>query len=428
MNSPKKTIAIIGGGAAGMMAAAALIESKKECDIHIFDANKNLGVKVIISGGGRCNVTTGLRDPHKLKKQYTRGSDFLKAALSKLTPKGTYDWFEKNGVLLKIEDDLRVFPQSNDGKDVVGVFENMFKKHQVIIHFQSRVTHISKSDKQFTITTNKETMKADVVVIATGGNAYRKTGSQGDGYHFAESLGHSITKLGPSLNSFFTEEEWPKQLSGITLPNAQLTTNPTCKSDFKVGLTNKKIRVSGPFLFTHFGISGPVTFAFSSHITFSPISKEHQYKLNLHPNANISPTQWRKILTTNIKTKGKKFIKTILNEYLPKRLTESLLQQTDIHPNTKLADITSQKRKTLLHLLENGLPLTLTQRRPGDEFVTAGGVNTDEINPQTMESNITSELYFVGEVMNIDGVTGGFNLQSSWATGQLAGKSIAKKL
>ncbi len=395
-----------------MMAAAALIESGKDCDIHIFDVNKNLGVKVLISGGGRCNVTTGMRDPHLLKKQYTRGADFLKAALSKLTPKGTYDWFEAHGVPLKIEKDLRVFPQSNDGKDVVGIFEKMFTLHNVNIHFQSRVTDILKKNDTFEVTTNKTSTIVDYVVIATGGNAYRKTGSTGDGYHFAESLGHTITKLGPSLNSFFVKEEWPKQLSGIALPHAKLT----CK----------KIKVEGPFLFTHFGISGPVTFAFSSHIAFDEIKNNNQCKIKLYPNTNIS--NWKKILTTEIKTQGKKFIKTILNEHLPKRFTTSILDQCDIPRDTQLADIPTPKRKKLIELLTNGLSLTLTQRRPGDEFVTAGGVNTDEINPQTMESNITPGLYFTGEVMNIDGVTGGFNLQSSWATGQLAGKSIAKHI
>jgi len=412
MNNNQKSIAIIGGGAAGMMAAAALIESGKDCDIHIFDVNKNLGVKVLISGGGRCNVTTGLRDPHLLKNQYTRGATFLKAALSKLTPKGTYDWFEKYGVPLKIEDDLRVFPQSNDGKDVVEIFEKMFAQHDVKIHFQSRVTDITKKEDQFEIITKNQSKIVDYVVIATGGNAYRKTGSTGDGYHFAESLGHTITQLGPSLNSFFVSEEWPKQLSGIALPNAKLT----CK----------KINAEGPFLFTHFGISGPVTFALSSHLTFEPIGNDNPCKIKLHPNTNVS--DWKTILTAAIKTDGKKFIKTILNEYLPKRFTQSLLSQCEITQDTQLADIPTTKRKKLIELLTKGLPLTLTQRRPGDEFVTAGGVNTDEINPQTMESLITPGLYFTGEVMNIDAVTGGFNLQSSWATGQLAGKSIAKHL
>jgi len=414
MKSKKKSVAIIGGGAAGMMAVAALIESGEDCDILLFDANNKLGVKVLIAGGGRCNITTGLRDPHLLKKQYTRGANFLKASLSKLTPEGTYNWFEKYGVPIKIEDDLRVFPVSNDGKDIVGVFEHMFAIHGVRIHYRSRVTDIVKHDQQFIIKTKKEKTTVDYVVIATGGNAYRKTGSTGDGYHFAESLGHTVTKLGPSLNSFFTKEKWPKQISGIALTNAKITSG--------------KIKSTGPFLFTHFGISGPVTFAFSSHITFDPVSDTEPCNVLLHPNASITPEQWRTILTTNISTRGKKHIKSILNEHLPHRLTESILKQCKIDTDTRLADIPKLDRKKLLNKLEHGLPLTLTQRRPGDEFVTAGGVNTDEINPQTMESLITARLFFAGEVMNIDGVTGGFNLQSSWATGQLAGKSIAKQL
>lgn len=398
-----KVIAIVGGGAAGMMAAAALIESNIKADIHIFDANTKLGVKVMISGGGRCNVTTGITQQHILRKQYTRGANFLKAALSKFSPKHCYNWFEKHGVPLKTESDNRVFPKSNNGTDVVHIFEKLFKNHATI-HFKTRIQTITKSNNRFTLTTPKETLTFDFIILATGGNAYRKTGSQGDGYHFAEALGHTITPLGPSLNSLLTKEQWPKKLSGIALSSATLTHNKTS--------------VTGPFLFTHFGISGPVTFALSSHLAFENLP----CSITLNPDTQ----NWKKILTN--KSDAKKQIKTILSNQFPSRFAEQLCILTDIKPDTKLADIQTNNRKHLIDLLINGLPLTLTKRRPGDEFVTAGGVNTDEINSQNMESKITPNLYFTGELMNIDAVTGGFNLQSSWATGHLAGYSIAKKI
>lgn len=409
IHNMKQSIAIIGGGAAGMMAGAVLIENNTPADIHLFDANKNLGVKVIISGGGRCNVTTGITNQNTLKKHYTRGIPFLNAALSKFSPQKCYEWFESRGVPLKNESDNRVFPQSDDGKDIVGVFEKLFHK-KITIHFQSRVKHIQKMKDRFAITTENSSHTVDYVVIATGGNAYRKTGSQGDGYHFAESLGHSITPLGPSLNSFFTEEQWPKNVSGIALPNATLSF--------------KKTSVTGPFLFTHFGISGPSTFALSSHLAFEKISKQSPLTITLHVDKSIP---WKSHLANNA-TNGKKQIKTLLSQKIPKRLTNEILTLSNIEQETKLADIPTENRKKLFQYLNNGFELTLTARRPGDEFVTAGGVNTDEINPQTMESLITPKLYFAGEVMDIDGVTGGFNLQSSWATGHLAGKSISKTI
>ena len=396
-----------------MMAAAALIESNAHCTIHLFEPNTSLGVKVVISGGGRCNVTTGIRKPHILKKKYTRGGDFLKAALSKFGPEAVYNWFEDRGVPLKTEDDLRVFPRSNDGKDVVAVFDRLFAQSTAQLHFKSRVKTITNHDDHFWIRTKDSKTPVDYVVIATGGNAYRKTGSTGDGYQFAEYFGHTITPLGPSLNSFLTKEDWSKLLSGIALPHAKIY----------FGNTN----IEGPFLFTHFGISGPLTFAFSSHIAHTTITKENPYVIRLVLDATIQPHEWKTTLGA-VKTNGKKQIKTVLSTYFPQRLAQTLLELTNISPQTTLTAVSTEKRKQLLHLLTNGIQITLTARRAGDEFVTAGGVSTDEINPQTMESLLQPGLYFAGEVMDIDGVTGGFNLQSSWATGRLAGQSIAKKL
>lgn len=395
-----------------MMAAAALVESNAPCDIHLFEPNKSLGVKVIISGGGRCNVTTGIREMHVLRKQYTRGAEFLKAALSKFNPEAVYNWFEDHGVPLKIEDDMRVFPQSNDGKDVVAVFERLFAQSNVQLHFQSRVTTISKDEQGYVITTKHGDTLADHVVVATGGNAYRKTGSTGDGYNFAESFGHTITPLGPSLNSFLTKEEWPKTLSGIALPNARLQSG--------------KIKLDGPFLFTHFGISGPLTFAFSSHIAHEQVSTDSPMEVKLVLDSEKTQSDWKTILTDT--AHSKKQIKTVLGTHLPHRLVAAILELTQIAPETTLTDIPTANRKTLHKLLSEGLSVTLIGRRPGDEFVTAGGISTDEINPQTMESLLSPGLYFAGEVMDVDAVTGGFNLQSSWAAGRLAGRSIAKKL
>ncbi len=409
-----KKIAIIGGGAAGMMAAATLLESGKNCEVHLFEKNKNLGAKVIISGGGRCNVTTGLQNKQQLLKKYSRGSEFLKAALSKFPPAKVYEWFEEHGVPLKTEDDLRVFPQSNDGHDIVAVFETMFKEKNGFLHLLSNVKEITKQEEHFLLKTTKEEFHFDLVILTTGGNAYRHTGSTGDGYAFATALGHSITPLGPSLNSFVVQEEWPKALSGISLPNAELR--------------YKKTAVKGPVLLTHFGISGPVTFSLSSQIAFEKISPATPLTIQLIPDAEKKFEDWEQTFLKTIKNEPKKQLITFLQTFFPKRLAESLVAIAQVKRTKELAELTKEERKKMSHLLSGNLELTLEQRRPGDEFVTAGGVSTEEIDPQTMESLITPNLYFGGELMNVDGVTGGYNLQASWATGQLAGKSIIKKL
>lgn len=414
MNDKKvQQISIIGGGAAGMMAAAAIVESGADCIIHIFDKNDHLGAKVIISGGGRCNLTTGIQDQVLLLKKYTRGAQFLRAALSKFPPQKTYDWFEAHGVPLKVEDDFRVFPISNDGHDVVEVFERMFGVENVLLHLQTKVISIVKTDGGFELETNKGKFEVSQVIITTGGSAYRQTGSTGDGYYFAQSLGHSITKLGPSLNSFEVKEAWVKELSGISLPDA--------------GLKYGKVYVDGPFLFTHFGISGPVTFSLSSHLAHETISIDSPLQIEFIPDSAKDFDDWEEILNQSSEYNAKKLVKTKLKEFFPQRFVEIILKISKIG-DMKVVDLTKAQRQSLSGLLSGKIKLTLMQRRPGDEFVTAGGVKTEEVNSQTMESLITPHLYFAGEVLDIDAVTGGFNLQSSWATGYLAGMSISKKL
>jgi len=407
-------IAIIGGGAAGMIAAATLIEEKVDAEIHLFEKNNILGKKVSISGGGRCNVTTGITDKNTLLSKYTRGSKFLIPAFGLFPPDKVFKWFEEKGVPLKIEDDLRVFPQSDNGKDIVKLFENLFK-NKIKVHLESSIESI---DKGFIVKTKNEKDFFDVVVITSGGNAYRHTGSTGDGYDFAKSCKHSITALGPSLNSFEVKEEWCKELAGISLENAKLITS-----------TNKeKLSASGPFLFTHFGISGPVTFAFSSKTAFNKVDKNNPLKINLIPNVEYEFNSLDRLLQTLIAENGAKQIITIISELTTRRLAEEILKIAKINKEKKSAEVKKEERNEISHLLTGKLELNLISRRSGDEFVTAGGVDLNEVNRKTMESKILPNLYFAGEVLDIDGLTGGFNLQSAWATGRLAGISIARKL
>jgi predicted Rossmann fold flavoprotein len=213
-----------------MMCAATLLEnmpSTEPLSVALFDKNTKLGVKVLISGGGRCNVTTGITDKKTLLSKYIRGSDFLKPTLSSFPPQKVKARFENHGVPLKIEDDLRVFPVSDNGKDIVGIFEKLFLSQSNFLenYLGHGITSVQKNEKIFTLTLDDGTTQtADILVIATGGNAYAKTGSSGDGYEFARQLGHSITALGPSLNSFLSAQERPKKLSGLSLSSAKLET------------------------------------------------------------------------------------------------------------------------------------------------------------------------------------------------------------
>ncbi|MDP2691476.1 MAG: NAD(P)/FAD-dependent oxidoreductase [bacterium] len=410
-------VAIIGGGAAGLMGAATLLEEYPSAKIHLFEKNKQLGTKVIISGGGRCNVTTGIRDKKELFSKYTRGSHFLRTAIGQFPPEKVVEWFEAHGVPLKTEPDNRIFPVSNKGQDVVGVFEKLFKQHGVSLHFSEPVISISqKGPLSAELITTKKTYEFDAIVLCTGGNAYRHTGSTGDGYDFAQSFGHSITPLGPSLNSFLCAEEWVKSLSGLSLSHAELR----AQTD-----DGTQVSAQGPMLFTHFGVSGPSVFALSSHLAFTTLSPEKPVHIAMLPIAGRSAHEWNEIIHSEMKQNGAQQIITLLKNHLPHRLAQTILEITSIPAEKKNSEISREEREKLLLILTGKLTISLTKRRPGDEFVTAGGVKLSEVDSKTMRSKLHPSLYFAGEVLDIDGVTGGFNLQASWATGRLAGKSIA---
>ncbi len=412
-------IAIIGGGAAGMMVAATLLEKRINAEIYLFESNNVLGKKVSISGGGRCNVTTGITDRNILLSKYTRGSKFLIPAFYEFPPEKVMSWFEAKGVSLKTEEDLRVFPKSNIGTDIIKVFEKIFK-NRISLHLNESVKTLTLlPEGRFYLETKDKFYNFNLAIITSGGNAYRHTGSKGDGYSFARACNHTVTKLGPSLNSFEVKEKWCKELAGISLPDAKLEYIKKDKS---------KISVNGPFLFTHFGISGPVTFALSSHLAFEEISKDNSKEILFIPTQNSNFDFWNKELLDTFSKSPKKQVKHIISNYLPKRLVSEILNLCKVNADKKSSEVSKEERKKIARAFSGELKLTLISRMKGDEFVTAGGVNLSEINKNTMESKITKNLYFAGEVLDVDGLTGGFNLQSAWATGRLAGLSIEKHI
>ncbi len=407
-------IVIIGGGAAGLMAAASALEHNPSASITLIERNDGLGKKVIISGGGRCNVTTGYHDVKEVLTKYPRGGKFLTTAMYNFPPDRVYAWFEEHGVPLKTQTDMRVFPQSDDGHDIVRVFEKLFAKSAVNILLKTSVTHAEKHDDIFSIFTKEspEPILADKLIITTGGQAYRHTGSKGDGYAFAQSLGHTITSLAPSLNAFFTEESWPAGISGLSFEHATITAKRDGSPVF-----------SGPFLFTHKGVSGPAVFALSSLVAFEQYDKQMPLDITIDLYPEKTTEEIVEALSALMQEFSNKQFGNVLGMFLPKSLSEIVIDQLDISVSKRANQVA---KKDILRCAQwvKSIPLAVVQRGAGDEFVTAGGVELSEVNPRTMESLKCPGLYFAGEVLNIDGYTGGFNLQASWATGRLAGEHV----
>ena len=422
-------LAIIGGGAAGLMAAAAAIETDSKSEVILIEKNDSLGKKVIISGGGRCNLTTGIQDVKLVLTKYPRGSKFLNKAMHRFSPSDIYRWFEAHGVPLKIEADMRVFPQSNDGRDVVGVFEKLFAKAKVRVMYDSQVQGIEKSAKGFKVTIKGQAapLLADKVILTTGGQAYRQTGSTGDGYGFAASLGHTITDLAPSLSALFTREAWPAKVAGLSFAKAKLVIKPSIPNPFPPHVQGKVALHStiGPFLFTHKGISGPGVFALSSLAAFEKFDVNQPLEISV----DLFPDRQDADLIESIKKlidgTPKKSLVNVLAQVVPKALSEIVCHELS-SDHEKRANETSKKDLARCAAWLKSIPLHVISRSNGEEFVTAGGVDLKEVDPSTLESKLCPGLYFAGEILDIDGFTGGFNLQSAWATGRLAGVSSIK--
>ena len=410
-------IAVIGGGAAGLMAAATIKEFSPETEVFLIEKNNQLGKKVIISGGGRCNLTTGWDDIKLILSKYPRGGKFLTKAMYNFPPQNLRDWFTRHNVPIKTESDMRCFPISNDGHDIIKVFKNIFAQSGVKILLNSNVQGIKKLKNGFTINIKNlnKSLKVDKIILTTGGQAYKQTGSTGDGYSFAQSLGHTISALAPSLSAFYTKEEWPAQVAGLSFTKARLT-----------AISDKRYKTNGPFIFTHKGISGPAVFAMSSITAFEVIKDDNPLRLSidLFPDTKEEDLlkEFKKLIDNNYK---KSLVRT-LALLIPKSLAVIILNNLNIDSQKESGQTSKKDLNTIINQLKH-VPLSIKARAAGDEFVTAGGVNLNEVDPSTMESKKSPGLFLAGEILDIDGFTGGFNLQSAWATGRLAGIHVLLK-
>lgn len=406
-------VIVIGGGAAGMVAAGKCAEEGKS--VLVIERNASLGKKLRITGKGRCNVTNCCA-PEEVLENVISGKKFLMSAIHKFTPWDTMAFFEDLGVPLKVERGNRVFPQSDSAPDIVNALRKYMASGSVKM-LQDRVVSIAVSGGAVrgVVTENGRKIAADSVILATGGKSYPVTGSTGDGYKMAARLGHSMTEIKPSLVPINTVEPWIKKLQGLSLKNVVL--------DVFDG--DKKIFTEmGEMLFTHFGVSGPLVLSASCHMDGLP-NKKYKMSVDLKPALDEKKLDMR-ILRDFEKNSNKDFINS-LSELLPSKLIPVVVELSGINPRAKTNQITKDERKRFCNILKS-LSFTAESMRPVNEaIITAGGINTAEINPSTMESKLVSGLYFAGEVMDVHAYTGGFNLQIAFATAMLAAQAIKKR-
>lgn len=406
-------VVVIGGGPAGMLAA--ITAAQQRARVLLLEKNEKLGKKLYITGKGRCNVTNygSLED---FINSINTNKKFLYSAFNRFDNHRLIALLNDLGVKTKVERGNRVFPASDKSSDIISALQAYLKKLGVEIKFHSTVQKISACDGQVQSVTlaNGSTIPCPKVIIATGGLSYPNTGSTGDGYRLAADLGHTIVTPKPALVPLTVAEEWAKTLQGLALKNVRAT----------LVVNNKQLAQQfGEMLFTHFGISGPIILTLSSHHT----KENAQKKILLDLKPALTKEQLDKRVQRDFQKYANKQLQNALGELLPKRLIPVIINLTGIPPEKTVHQITREERLRLVHTLKE-LELNITGTRPINEaIVTSGGIKTNEINPSTMESKLVKGLYFAGEVIDVDAVTGGYNLQIAFSTGYLSGFSAAQK-
>ena len=407
----KTDVIVVGGGPAGMMAAIAAAENGGQ--VCLLEPNERLGKKLNITGKGRCNVTNNCSVEELLRNTPCNGR-FLYSAFSQYDPSDVMALFEMLGVPLKTERGNRVFPVSDRAFDISGALEKYLRQLDVKLVRDRAKALILRDGALAGVKGEREDYESDRVIIATGGVSYPLTGSTGDGYRLAKSVGHTVVEPRGSLVPLCEEGDFCKQMQGLSLRNVAL----------RVYENDKKICEDfGEMLFTHFGVSGPLILSASAHMRHFD-KKKYRLEIDLKP-ALDDQTLDKRLVSDFNKHINSDFVNA-LNELLPKKLIEPFVALTGIDPRTKVHDITREQRRRVLTLLK-ALPVSVAGPRPvAEAIVTSGGVSVKEVNPSTMESKLLPGLYFAGEVLDVDAYTGGFNLQIAWSTGRLAGTCAAQ--
>lgn len=402
-------VIVVGGGAAGMMAA--VFAARNGQNVQLLEKNEKLGKKLFITGKGRCNITNAA-DIEDLFTAVISNPKFLYSGFYSFTNQQVIDFFEELGVKTKIERGERVFPVSDHSSDVIAAFSRELKSLGVSVSLHTEVRELlCEQDKVCgVLLTNGKKMKADAVIVATGGISYPSTGSTGDGYRFAKETGHRVTELLPSLVPMEVRQWYAKELQGLSLRNIEI-----CITDGK----KKLYEEFGEMLFTHYGVTGPVILSASSVVGKTLRKKELTLHIDLKP--ALSEEQLDKRILREFDANHNKQYKNSIDSLFPAKLKPVMIELSEIEPEKKVNEITKEERQRLVHLIKD-FTMTLTGLRSYNEaIITKGGVSVKEIDPGTMESKKMKGLYFAGEVLDLDAVTGGYNLQIAWSTGYLAG-------
>lgn len=407
-------ILIIGGGAAGMFAS--ITAARNGHEVHVFEKNEKLGKKLFITGKGRCNITNAC-DMDTLFSSVVSNSKFLYSSFYGCTNQDVIQFFESIGVRTKIERGERVFPASDHSSDVIRALEFEMKKLGVSIHLYTAVRKICQKDGRFhhIEIADGTIVEADSCIAATGGLSYQTTGSTGDGYRFAKELGHKVTDCMPSLVPMEAKEDWVKELQGLSLRNVEASIYDGKKllyQDF------------GEMLFTHYGVSGPLIISASSYVGKKITDKELSLEIDLKPALDAEQLDQRVI--RDFEENQNRQFKNAIGKLFPAKLTPVMLKLSGIDPEKKVNVISREERREFVRLIKH-LPVTITGLRGYNEaIITKGGIKTKEIEPGTMESKLVQNLYFVGEVLDLDALTGGFNLQIAWSTAYAAGQAAGE--
>lgn len=402
----KADVVVIGGGPAGMMAAGtSYLRGRKTI---LLEKNNNLGKKLLITGKGRCNVTNAA-DISEFFDNIVRNPKFLYSAFYSFTNEDVVDFFQKYGIPLKVERGKRVFPKSDKSYDILSGLKKyidgvdvIYKKALDIITEDNIVKGVKLEDNSI--------IECESVIIATGGLSYPKTGSSGDGYKMAKKLSHSVTELKPALVPLVLKGDIPKKAEGLSLKNISVKL---------IDEKGKEVYTDfGEMVFTADGVSGPVILSMSSYV---PDGKEYTLSIDLKPALDLEKLE-KRVLSDFSKYQNKNFSNS-LNDLLPKKLIPIFIELTGIDPYIKINQVTKEDRKKLISLIKDFSFIIISKGKIEEAIITDGGINVKEINPKTMESKFVKGLYFAGEIIDVHGYTGGFNLQIAFSTGYLAGEN-----
>lgn len=404
-------VIVAGGGAAGMMAAIWAAREKKQ--VLLLEQNEKLGKKLFITGKGRCNLTNGCESEEQFFSKVVSNYRFLYSSFSGFSNQDTIEFFESLGLKLKRERGERIFPESDHSSDVIKVLSREMDRLGVIVRLNTKIQSLMIKEGVFrgVRLSNGQTETGDSLILATGGLSYPSTGSTGDGYEWAKEAGHKVTELSPSLVPIHMKEDCCERMMGLSLRNI----------GFRAYAGKKKVYEEfGELLFTHFGISGPVALSFSAYAG-KYLKKDLKIVLDLKP--AMSKDQLDSRILRDFDEKKNKQFKNSLDDLLPKKMIPIIIEISAIAPDKKVNEITREERSRLVTLLKE-FPLTVTGLGNWNEaIITKGGIAVKEVNPKTMESKLVKGLYFAGEILDLDALTGGYNLQIAWSTGYLAGRN-----